>query len=299
MKCRPELLADERLWLIVPLQHDDELMGFVILARPRSPQAVNWEVIDMLKIAARQAASYLALDRAARALADARQFEGFNRLSAFVVHDLKNLIAQLSLVAKNAERHRQNPAFVDDAIATIRNSVDKMNRLLAQLRSPGERGQGPGGPATGGRGGGARACDAGTGPGAGNGRPDAPLEVRANADRLASVISHVVQNAQEATARDGQVIVPSGRAELRQSSRCATLALGMDAEFVRERLFKPFDSTKGLTGMGVGAYDAREFIVSLGGRVVVESAPGQGTVFRIFVPIEATAAEPEVAVTTG
>jgi putative PEP-CTERM system histidine kinase len=292
------LLTDERFWLIVPLQHDDELLGFVILARPRSPQVVNWEVMDVLKTAARQASSYLALDRAARALADARQFEGFNRLSAFVVHDLKNLIAQLSLVAKNAERHRQNPAFVDDAIATIDNSVGKMNRLLAQLRSPLQRGAGVRVDL--------RALVAEVVRARAVQEPvpvlelptQQPLGVRADADRLAAVISHVVQNAQEATPRTGRVVVRVDRSDDQANDHAlievSDTGTGMDAAFLRERLFKPFDSTKGLTGMGIGAYEARELVLALGGRVVVESAPGRGTVFRIFVPLEANAAVPSV-----
>lgn len=294
-----EVLADERLWLIVPLRHDDELLGFVILARSRTPQTVNWEVMDMLKTAARQASSYLALERTARALADARQFEGFNRLSAFVVHDLKNLIAQLSLVAKNAERHRHNPAFVDDATATIKNAVDKMNRLLAQLRSPAEPRVGTGQDLRGVVAEVVRTravqepvpileLEAST-----------VLEVRANADRLAAVISHVVQNAQEATPRDGQVVVHLTRSGRQALIEVRDTGAGMDAEFVRERLFKPFDSTKGLTGMGVGAYEAREFVTSLGGRVVVDSSPGRGTVFRLFIPIEVPSGETAAGMAPG
>ncbi len=281
------VLGNQRLWLVVPLHHDEELLGFVILVSPRAPQAINWEVMDVLKTAARQSASYLALERAARALAEARQFEGFNRLSAFVVHDLKNLIAQLSLVAKNAERHRHNPAFVDDAMGTIRNSVDKMSRLLAQLRSPAQRVgtteidlvQAARDAAR------LRAVqepvpsfesDAGD-----------PIPVQADADRLGAVIAHVIQNAQEATPRDGRVKVRVGRVGDEAVIEVMDTGSGMDAEFVRERLFKPFDSTKGLAGMGVGAYEARELIASLGGRVVVESAPGQGTLFRMLIPIDA------------
>ncbi len=293
------LLADERLWLIVPLQHDDALLGFVMLVSPRAPQVVNWEVMDMLKTAGRQASSFLALDHAAQALADARQFEGFNRLSAFVVHDLKNLIAQLSLVVKNAERHRRNPAFVDDAIDTIKHSVDKMSRLLAQLRDQPQPTKGV--------------------------RVDlrlvvaevvraraiqepvpvldmsvqTPLNICVDPDRLTSVVSHVVQNAQEATPRDGRVVV-----RLQQSAAAAVIevrdnGVGMNADFVRERLFTPFDSTKGLTGMGIGAYEAREFIMSIGGQVFVDSAPGHGTLFRILVPVEVAEAQTECAVSAG
>ena len=79
----------------------------------------NWEVLDLLKTASRQAASYLAQRRAAEALLEVQQFDAFNRMSAFVVHDLKNLVAQLSLLLRNAERHRQNPEFQRDVLETI------------------------------------------------------------------------------------------------------------------------------------------------------------------------------------
>ncbi len=293
------ILADERLWLIVPLHHDDDLLGLVILSRPRSPQAVNWEVMDVLKTASRQAASYLALDRAARALADARQFEGFNRLSAFVVHDLKNLIAQLSLVAKNAERHRHNPDFVDDAMNTIKSSVEKMNRLLAQLRSADHRAVS------------ARVDLIASVREAVHQRcvqqPAPRLEllteehlwVRADADRLGAIVAHLIQNAQEATPRDGRVTVRVGRVGDHAAVDIEDTGSGMDAEFVRERLFKPFDSTKGLTGMGVGAYEARELVSALGGRVIVDSEPGRGTQFRLLIPIDATEPVANLAAAAG
>jgi putative PEP-CTERM system histidine kinase len=293
------LLAAEDLWLIVPLNHDEDLLGFAILARPRSPQALDWEVMDILKTAARQSASYLALDRAARDLADARQFEGFNRLSAFVVHDLKNLIAQLSLVAKNGKRHRQNPAFVDDALATVESSVAKMSRLLAQLRSTGPRAAGAGVDL-------ARVVrEAAAERSVQEPAPalelewDGTLEVRADPDRLGSVIAHVIQNAQEATPRDGLVAVRLARSGDLAVVDVRDTGVGMDADFVRERLFKPFDSTKGLAGMGVGAYETRELVHSLGGRVVVESTPGRGTLFRMYFPIETAQSPAGTAAAAG
>jgi putative PEP-CTERM system histidine kinase len=261
------------------------LLGFVVLARPRSPQIVDWEITDMLKIAARQAASYLALDGAARALAEAEQFAGFNRLSAFVVHDLKNLIAQLSLVARNGERHKTNPAFVDDMLITVQNSVDKMTRLLAQLRGalPGgtrgdidlchllreviaeRQGQEPY----------PRLIDS----------PVMPCTLYVDQDRLGSVLGHILQNAQEATRRDGTVTVCLSVADGEATIVVADNGSGMDASFIRDRLFKPFDTTKGLAGMGIGAYECREFIRSLGGSVAVHSTPGVGTRFAITIPL--------------
>jgi putative PEP-CTERM system histidine kinase len=282
------MIEGDNFRLLVPLIHIDALLGFVVLARFRSPQTIDWEIIDMLKVAARQAASYLALDRAAKALAEAEQFAGFNRLSAFVVHDLKNLIAQLSLVARNGERHKANPAFVDDMLVTVQNSVDKMTRLLAQLRGAmpdgsctsvdlnallrdvvAERqGQEPRPRLTGYQG--------------------AFRTLYVDRDRLGSVLMHVVQNAQEATRRDGQVTVCLSGNGSEAVIVVEDNGSGMDAGFVRERLFKPFDTTKGLAGMGIGAYECREFIRGLGGSVDVQSTPGVGTRFAITIPLDAS-----------
>lgn len=271
-------------WLIVPLIHNDRLRGFVVLMQPRAPQALNWENFDLLKTAGMQAASYIALNQAAEALAEARQFEGFNRLSAFVMHDLKNLIAQLSLVTTNAQRHKHNPEFIDDAIRTIENSVAKMNRLMVQLRTA----VAP--PA-------AQPIDLGVllaAVVASHQRQQPPpqfenhvgtVEVRADPDRLSAVIGHVVQNAQDATPPTGEVHVSLARAEGQAIVTIRDTGSGMDEVFLRERLFRPFDSTKGLTGMGMGAYECREFVKSLGGWVEVDSRPGRGTSFVIGLPL--------------
>jgi len=283
----PIWLSPERgFWLVVPLSHEGEFMGFVLLLRSRAPQAVEWETLDLLKTAALQAASYLALERALKALAEARQFEGFNRLSAFVMHDLKNLIAQLSLVARNAERHKNNPQFIDDAMLTIRNSVERMNRLMAQLK--------------------------GAAPGSRNDRvtlqpllrnvveerkgqapiprlaslPERSLVVRADRDRLGAVIGHIVQNAQDAAGREGRVELTLSRDDRYARIDIQDDGMGMDEDFIRERLFKPFYSTKGLTGMGIGAHECRDFVRSLGGRVEVASRPGKGTRFSILLPLD-------------
>lgn len=278
------LVATDWVWLIVPLIHHEQLLGFVTLSKPRARQTLNWEITDLLKVAGKQAASYLAQYQAAEALAETKQFEGFNRLSAFVVHDLKNLIAQLSLVTKNAVKHKHNPAFIDDAIGTIENSVDRMNRLMAQLRGAM-------------KGGNAAQVELGEAlrqvvreradqkP-----VPDLDigceqLRVSAEYERMVSVLGHVVQNAQEASPTDGKVVI-----RLRCEADDAIVEIedsgsGMDETFIRERLFKPFDSTKGLTGMGIGAYECREYVHSAGGVIQVTSKPGQGTTFSISLPL--------------
>jgi putative PEP-CTERM system histidine kinase len=277
-------LEESRLWLIVPLLHEDELLGFALLAHSRAGHSLNWEDRDLLKTAGRQAASHLAQMQALQALAEARQFEAFNRLSAYVIHDLKNLIAQLSLVVSNAQRHGDNPDFLRDAIATVENAVERMNRLMQQLRA---------GEFT------PKLEDAdlaalarqAVSNRAGH-HPEPVLEVEGDAfpvrvvpDRLLSVISHLLQNAQEATPPDGQVSVRVWRQGDEVHLAVSDTGSGMDRDFVRHRLFRPFDTTKGLTGMGIGAYESRELVRSLGGDVEVTSAPGRGTTFHVYLPL--------------
>lgn len=283
----PDWLRDlERAWLVVPLIHHEGLFGFIVLAQPRAPRTCNWEDNDLLKTAGRQAANHIAQLEAAEALANARQFEAFNRLSAFLIHDLKNVVAQLSLVVSNAAKHRHNPAFVDDAFKTVEHATGKMNRMLAQLRS----GAVAGGRLTRvdltkllGEVVSARSVDQPV-PVLKCGEP--ALVVTAERERLADVLGHVVQNAQQATPSAGKVEIVLQRHADAAVIEVADTGCGMDADFIRDRLFRPFDSTKGRAGMGIGAYETREFVREMGGQLDVESQPGKGTLFRIQLPLD-------------
>ncbi|MEW6331945.1 MAG: XrtA/PEP-CTERM system histidine kinase PrsK [Pseudomonadota bacterium] len=271
-------------WLVVPLIVEDGLTGFVILARSEAHRRhFNWEDCDLLKTAGRQAASYLAQCEASQALAVARQFEAFNRMSTYVVHDLKNLIAQLSLVVSNAARHKHNPLFMQDAISTVENSVAKMNRLLAHLRSGGHQSSPSPVDLEQLLGDVVRAHSAS--------RPVPSLDcdlagamVMADRDRFSAVIGHILQNAHDATSESGSISVRGRKHGNIAAIEVEDTGSGMDEDFIRERLFRPFDSTKNGAGMGIGAYEVREYVRSLGGDVQVVSAPGKGTTFRIRLP---------------
>jgi putative PEP-CTERM system histidine kinase len=271
-------------WLIVPLIHHEQLLGFVVLARSKGKIKLNWEVIDLLKTAGRQAASYLAQLEAAQALLVANQFESFNRMSAFVVHDLKNLVAQLSLLLSNAHKHKHKPEFQDDMIGTIANSVEKMERLLFQLRGNYSLGR-PEPVELNGLLRGAVAARATL-------KPVPQLEVDqrsvlrviAHDTRLERVLGHLIQNAIEATPAEGRVSV-----KLNGENGSAIIVIsdngcGMSEQFVTTRLFKPFESTKA-TGMGIGTYEARQYIREIGGKIEVASAEGVGTTFRVVLPV--------------
>jgi putative PEP-CTERM system histidine kinase len=280
-------------WLIVPLVSGAELLGFVVLLEPRVAIDVNWEVRDLLKTASRQAASYLGQIRATEALLEARKFDAFNRMSAFVVHDLKNLVAQLSLMLRNAERHRDNPEFQRDMLTTVEHVVGRMNQLMLQLRvgtTPVEKPQL------------ANLEKIVRSVCATKALANSPIDVDlasglstvGHHDRLEHVIGHLVQNAIDATAAGGAVSVRLRREDGFAAIEVADTGVGMTPEFIRDRLFKPFETTKH-AGMGIGVYESWQYVSGIGGQILVDSAPNAGTRVRVLLPLADNAAAPPEA----
>jgi putative PEP-CTERM system histidine kinase len=237
----------------------------------------------MLKTVGRQAASILAQQDSDRALAQARQFEAFNKRFAFVAHDIKNLASQLSLLLSNAARHSGNVEFQNDVIGTVRQSVDKLNRMLRQLHA------------------GPDPADAEAvvdlarllrgvvdrwveldNPVVLDLQPET-VAVRANEERLRAVIDHLVQNALDAVGKAGRVEVRFKGAGEMAVVEIVDNGPGMDPKFLSDRLFRPFETTK-RSGYGIGVYESREYVNAIGGRLEVVSEPGQGTIMRIRLP---------------
>ncbi|MBL4584626.1 MAG: PEP-CTERM system histidine kinase PrsK [Pseudomonadales bacterium] len=273
-----------KLWLVVPLLHQEKLYGFITLNKPTVPRSINWEDHDLLKTVGIQLANHLVLLNTSEQLASAQQFEAYNRLSAFVVHDLKNLVAQLSMVVTNAEKHKTNPEFIDDAMDTLSHAVDKMSRLLSQLkkgdieRKPNrsvflatifdelctqQKGMQP-----------LLTCEI-----------DNPkLAIRTDHDKLTAILGHLIQNAQEATEDEGTVKIVAYDKGTQIHIEVSDTGTGMSSSFIRNRLFKPFDTTKGNAGMGIGVFEAQQYVESHGGTIDVTSEVGKGTQFTLLLP---------------
>jgi putative PEP-CTERM system histidine kinase len=279
-------------WLVVPLMVGDDLIGFVVLASARTRMDVNWEVNDLLKTAGQQAASFLAQMQATEALLEVRKFDAFNRMSAFVVHDLKNIVTQLSLMMKNAKRLGNNPEFQQDMLMTVENSLDRMRQMMLQLRE----GATPPGAAF------------GVNLGAivhriekvalGRGRTLGlellePVVTRGHEERLERIIGHVVQNAFDATEPTGRVWLRLDRAGGQARIVVGDTGHGMTQDFVRDRLFKPFQTTK-QAGMGIGAYESFQYVQELGGKIEVESELEKGTTVTILLPLFETQKESDL-----
>lgn len=280
----PEWLSElPNAWLIVPLMVGPEMQGFVILASSRTPINVNWEVNDLLRTAGCQAASFLAKMQATEALLEVRKFDAFNKMSAFVVHDLKNIVTQLSLMLKNAERHRDNPEFQQDMLMTVDHAVERMRQLMLQLR---EGAKPPGGIC------GVNLADIVQRIQKDKAKQGRSIEIkfsealvaRGHDERLERVLGHLVQNALDASTADDRVWIEIDRKNDKAAIEVGDTGQGMSPEFVRDRLFKPFQSTKE-AGMGIGAYESAQYIRELGGEMVVDSEPGRGTRITIFLPL--------------
>jgi len=284
------MLDESCVWAGIPLIHHERLVGIVLLAAPEYRRPLDWEDFDLLRTAGRQAASSLAEANSQDALSNAQRFEEFNRRFAFILHDVKNLVSQLSLLSRNAERHADNPEFRADMVETLKSSVGKMNELLARLS-----------PHSGAR---VQRMDA---------QPLRPIltaaiaakrgdhEVRllgdtnlwTNADgaALEQAIGHLIQNAVEACSPANPIAVRAAANDGTIAISIADKGVGMDPDFVRNQLFQPFSSSKP-GGFGIGAFEARSLIVAMGGRLGVDSRPGKGTTFTILLPAAEPVLEP-------
>ncbi len=281
----PQWLRDEpRAWALIPLIHFERLIGVVVLARATPARRFDWEDFDLLRIVGRQLASYLAEHAVQAALAEANRFDDFHRRIAFVMHDIKNLASQLSLLARNAELHADNPAFRADMLVTLRNSADKLNNLLAKLSRyvAGSASEKLG------------EVDAGevAAQVAMQFREQHPVllaecqdcTVSANRELLEQVLVHLVQNAIDASTGDLPVLIGVTGDGINARIDVIDSGCGMSPDFVRSRLFKPFDSSK-QGGFGIGAFEARELVRAMRGRLEVELREGLGTRFSVCLPL--------------
>ena len=317
-----EFTAQPRAWALVPMVHDSDLIAVILLAVPRVNAQPGAEDRELLLTLGKQSAALLALVRANQRLAESRQFDAFSRLSAFVVHDVKNVVAQLELINRNAERHRDNPEFVEDAFNTVGSAVARMNRLLAGLRKASNPGTD----------GGVFSLNALVEDACGHclGRTPRPeyqpmdqeVWMEGDSERLLHALEHLITNAQEATIEQGfvritlQMVQEAGTHADEVGSAvsdpcrddsllpddlggeagliCITIeddGCGMSREFINTRLFAPFVTTKGNSGMGIGVFEARHVVESWGGSLEVQSTPGQGTRFDIYLPVDTERAE--------
>lgn len=285
---RTEFMRGFEYQLAIPMYQHEQLWGMVFMrALEPDAKALNWELRDYLSALTDQIANFIFHAESSKALAENAQFAAFNRMSAFVVHDLKNVLAQINLILSNAEQHKDNPEFIDDTFETLTYTQERMDKMLKQLTNKKIetkqrtastdivaliaslidtkcRAQSPVPSFT--------ATQA--------------IEIKIDAEKFSNVMYHLISNAQQATDDHGNVEVSVQVEEQQVLIRIVDDGIGMSADFIKYRLFTPFDTTKGNAGMGIGAYDAKQFVEESGGTIEVRSEEGKGTQFIVRLPIE-------------
>ncbi|WP_339769175.1 XrtA/PEP-CTERM system histidine kinase PrsK [uncultured Paraglaciecola sp.] len=276
--------------LVVPIYREETFWGLVLMTNTKeTSRSLNWELRDYLTAVTAQVANFLFHHEAAKEVAENAQFAAFTRMSAFILHDLKNVLAQIDLILCNAEQHKDNPEFIDDTFETLHHTKARMEKMLRQLSEKNSDLASP-----------QRLCrlsqciDSVIQQRCANQLPKVELNVISETDvvldqdKFANVMYHLISNAQQATADDGFVRVEIEHAP-QNTQMVVTISdngSGMSKAFIQQRLFKPFDTTKGNAGMGIGAYDAKTFLEKIGGFLYVQSEENVGTVFTLNIPAD-------------
>lgn len=265
---------------LIPLCFNSGIEGFIALGqRIYAGEDLTYEDYDLMKILAHQAIGVLLSRKLYTDLVAAKEMAAIGRVSTFVIHDLKNQVSSLALVVENARDYIDDPEFRSDMFETLDNTVTNMNSLIARLQNIKHQPQ-------------LHLhetdlfdCARRAIPQAAN--PTVELggesvQVRADDSQLEKVLLNLLHNAREASDSDKRIIVTVGQ-DNQAYVRVKDHGCGMSEDFIRTRLFTPFESTK-KKGMGIGLYQCRQVIENHGGRIEVESQPGEGATFTIWLP---------------
>jgi putative PEP-CTERM system histidine kinase len=274
-------------WTVIPLRQRSSLAGFVILSKPRAERPLDWEDEALVRLVAMQVTAYLVQEEMSQSLADARQLADFNRRFAFIVHDIKNTIGQLSLMVRNISEFGDRKEFRDDMVITLGNAVERLRLLLTSLTAVGSQAVGNSEEAqpldlndflrT--------FCDEKRFIGCPLILEEQPVRATVLTDGVAlrRVLEHVLSNALEASEPGSPVHICLKIRGNQFLVEVSDQGVGMTQQFINEELFRPLKTTKA-GGSGLGAFQVRELMRQLGGDVTVESRISEGTKVTLSLP---------------
>jgi putative PEP-CTERM system histidine kinase len=283
---RADVLLAAGLALAVPLRTQGRLVGVLLLGAERTDSPYTQEDLDLLTTLGEQAASATATVQLSERLAQSRAFEAFNRLSSFIIHDLKNSVSALSMLTQNARQHFDDPTFRVDALKTLTRTVERMQKLVGRLSTRQA----------------ASELEFESVPmdelvrdtvASMTASPrlrfvlnlDPVPSVRGDTDAIQRVLQNLITNAVEAMDGEGTITLSTSRHDGTVACAVADTGCGMSEEFIRNSLFVPFQTTK-KGGWGIGLYQARETLASHGGRIEISSLEGRGTTVTLLLPEE-------------
>jgi len=270
--------------ILVPLVVQDRLVGVLGLAAPHTASPLTEEDFALLKTIGKQVAASVLNAQLLRQLVASKELESFHAFSTFLLHDLKNFVSMLSLLVDNMGRNFDNPAFRDDALKNLSQTVDKMKRLMERLRDLAQPPAPAFEPVDLNRIGRAVVEEV---------RPSLKARVltewgtvppvRADAAQIRRVLINLLLNAEEAVAGSGDIHVSTRADHNMVTCRVADNGPGIPPEFLQTQMFKPFATTKS-GGFGIGLYQCKTIVEAHGGRIVAESREGQGSILSFSIP---------------
>ena len=247
-----EALREARVQYVVPVNGAGRLVAILTVARRISNDPLSPEDYELLKTIADQAGANILSLRLSERISEMKEMEALQVMSAFFMHDLKNLGARLSLVSQNLPVYHDNPEFRTDAIRTISQSVDKVNALCSRLLMLSQKLEIR--PAQADLNELVRATLASLD---GHFRAQVTSElgevppVALDAEQIQKVLENLLLNANEAVAEGGHIRVSTGFRDGWAEIAVSDDGCGMPPEFIEKRLFRPFQTTK-KQGMGIG-----------------------------------------------
>lgn len=274
----------DNTWFVLPLWNQDELLGFALFQNPAVKRMLDDEDKELLKTVSDHIALFFSQHQTSFQLMEAQKFQHISEMTAFLVHDLKTVLSQLVLMSENAKVHKSNPEFIDDMLKTIEHVATKMQRLILQLKKPEQ-------------------LDVIE-------RFDVQVELESlinslknasqsiqlnffpikaevglHKEAFISAVKHIIQNAIEASDKNNEVDIIMKKENDKLYIIIQDQGCGMSEQFITEHLFRAFDSSKGVTGMGVGVYQSRQYFRSINGELLVKSQENIGTEFTIEIPL--------------
>lgn len=280
-----EMLRSIGVSILVPLVVEKHLIGVLGLSKSYSGLPLADEDYDLMKTMAKQAASSFLNAELSRKLVSSKELETFHSLSTFLLHDLKNFVSMLSLIVENMNRNFDNAEFRKDALASLSRMVEKMKWLMERLSGL------------------SKTMDLCYEPTDLNELlrevlaemrkfiksrivedfQELPI-IRIDSSQIKKVITNLILNAEEAIMGPGQIHLLTAVEDGMVTICVSDNGCGIPPEFLENRLFKPFSTTKA-NGFGIGLFQSKSTLEAHGGRIHVQSQLGEGSSFKIFLPI--------------
>jgi putative PEP-CTERM system histidine kinase len=280
--------------VMVPVRWRTTLLGFMVLDPASGSGGAEPRDLTVLATLAGHAATFIMAAGLSQAAPPAHG-ERFGRLTA-MIHDIKNSVAALSLLARNAANNLGDPDFQRDAVITLSRTVERMQRLLARLSAPDAESPAPR----------AEVVDLGVLIAEATDALAAERHVRlvrrlhpiahlhGDRDALLRVVENLLTNAIEAVDHEGTVTVTLAEEDGHAVISVADTGPGISADYQKRHLFSPFRSTK-KHGWGIGLYHTKQAVERQRGQLIVESVEGRGATFTVRLPLRAAAENPPPA----